>query len=601
LILNTLVDVLNSVVDHNLDAAMSYRRSGVWHNISAKELYTQVTNTARFLQKCGIAKGDRVAIVSENRPEWGVVDFAVELLGAVDVPIYPTLIAEQVRFILNDSGVKVAFVSTAEQLRKIKSVLADTPVEKIVVMDEVAPESPHENVLSMSSIVSGPVTEFARDAELDALGKSIDSKDLATIIYTSGTTGTPKGVMLSHGNITSNIAASTSVFRWSSQQGYISFLPLSHITARHVDYVMLATGIGVSYCSTFDELPLMLKEVRPRNFVSVPRVYEKVRKEAERQAASGIKKMVFDWALRVGRLHRDDTLAGRVPTSLSWRLADALVFSKVREGLGGRAECCISGGAPLGRELAEWFADVGIRIFEGYGLTETSPVIAINTAVDLRLGSVGKPLPNVECKIASDGELLVRGPSVTRGYWNMPEETRNAFEDGWFKTGDIGMIDPDGFLSITDRKKDLLKTSGGKMIAPQPIENALKTNVLVAQATVIGDKRKYAAVIIAPHFALLEDWARANLISFSSREELVHNAKVRALYEGIVADLNTKLAQFERLKRLILVPDEFTIESGEITPSLKLKRRVVEKKYSRLIESLYSETPETIAEPVRAH
>ncbi|MCU1307836.1 MAG: AMP-dependent synthetase and ligase, partial [Acidobacteriaceae bacterium] len=261
----------------------------------------------------------------------------------------------------------------------------------------------------------------------------------------------------------------------------------------------------------------------------------------------------------------------------------------------------ISGGAPLGRELAEWFADVGIRIFEGYGLTETSPVIAINTAANLRLGSVGKPLPNVECKIAPDGELLVRGPSVTFGYWNMPEETRNAFEDGWFKTGDIGMIDTDGYLSITDRKKDLLKTSGGKMIAPQPIENALKTNVLVAQATVIGDKRKYAAVIIAPHFALLEDWAHANLISFSSREELVHNAKVRALYEGIVADLNTKLAQFERLKRLILVPDEFTIESGEITPSLKLKRRVVEKKYSRLIESLYSETPETSAEPVRAH
>ncbi|MCU1308904.1 MAG: hypothetical protein JWO20_29 [Candidatus Angelobacter sp.] len=601
MILNTLVDVLDSVLDHNLDAAMSYRKNGVWHNLSAKELYRQVINTARFLQKCGIAKGDRVAIVSENRPEWGIVDFAVELLGAVDVPIYPTLIAEQVRFILQDSGVKIAFVSTAEQLRKLKSVIDLTQVQKIVVMDEVAPESPHNNVLSMSSIVSGPVTQFTRDAELDALGKSMDTNDLATIIYTSGTTGTPKGVMLTHGNITSNIAASTSIFQWSSQQGYISFLPLSHITARHVDYVMLATGIGVSYCSSFDELPVMLKEVRPHNFVSVPRVYEKVRKEAERQAASGIKKMVFDWALRVGRAHRDETLAGRVPTSISWRLADALVFSKVRAGLGGRAECCISGGAPLGRELAEWFADVGIRIFEGYGLTETSPVIAINTAANLRLGSVGKPLPNVECKIAPDGELLVRGPSVTFGYWNMPEETRNAFEEGWFKTGDIGMIDTDGFLCITDRKKDLLKTSGGKMIAPQPIENALKTNVLVAQATVIGDKRKYAAVIIAPHFALLEDWAHANLISFSSREELVHNAKVRALYEGIVADLNTKLAQFERLKRLILVPDEFTIESGEITPSLKLKRRVVEKKYSRLIESLYSETPETIAEPVRAH
>jgi long-chain acyl-CoA synthetase len=600
-ILQTLVDVLNSVVDHDLDAAMSYRKEGVWHNISAKEVYTRVCNTARYLQRCGILKGDRVAILSENRPEWAIADFAVQMLGAVDVPIYPTLTAEQIQFILHDSGAKVAFVSTAEQLRKVILIQSHTFVEKVVVMDDVVLEPGNTATVRMSSVVAGPAKEFIRDAELDAIGKSVAPDDLATIIYTSGTTGTPKGVMLSHGNITSNIAASTSTFRWSDKQGYISFLPLSHITARHVDYVMLATGIGISYCSSFDEMPLMLKEVRPHNFVSVPRVYEKVRKEAERQAASGIKKLVFAWALRVGRSHRDDTLAGRVPTSLSWRLADAVVFSKIRAGLGGRAECCISGGAPLGRDLAEWFADVGIRIFEGYGLTETSPVISINTAAHLRLGSVGWPLPNVKCKIAADGELLVRGPSVTRGYWKMPEETRNSFEDGWFKTGDIGMIDADGFLTITDRKKDLLKTSGGKLIAPQPIENALKANVLVAQATVIGDKRKYAAVIIAPHFPLLEDWAHANLIKFSSREELVHHPKVRALYEGIVSDLNTKLAQFERLKRLILVPDEFSIESGEITPSLKLKRRVVEKKYSRLIDSLYSETPDVSSEPARAH
>jgi long-chain acyl-CoA synthetase len=311
--------------------------------------------------------------------------------------------------------------------------------------------------------------------------------------------------------------------------------------------------------------------------------------------------MVFEWALRVGRAHRQETLAGKIPGAVSWKIADALLYSKIRAGLGGRAECCISGGAPLGRELAEWFADVGIRIFEGYGLTETSPVISINTAEHLRLGTVGRPLPGFECKIAADGELLVKGPSVTRGYWKMPEETKNSFEDGWFKTGDIGEIDSDGFLSITDRKKDLLKTSGGKLIAPQPIENALKTNVLVAQAAVIGDKRKYPAVIIAPHFPLLEDWARANLLKFSSREELIHHEKVRAMYEGIVAHLNNKLAQFERLKRVILVPDEFTIESGEITPSLKLKRRVVEKKYARLIESLYSETAEIHPEAARAH
>jgi long-chain acyl-CoA synthetase len=588
-ILQTLVDVLNSVVDHNLDAAMAYRKDGVWHNICAKEVYVRVSNTARCLQGWGILKGDRVAILSENRPEWAIADFAAQLLGAVDVPIYPTLTAEQVQFILQDSGVKVAFVSTAVQLAKIKSVQSQTQVEKIIVMDEVAPGSEESGVVRMSSICSGPLAEFVRDAELDALGKTMAPDDLATIIYTSGTTGTPKGVMLSHKNILSNINASTGIFQWSNKQGYISFLPLSHITARHVDYVMLATGIGVSYCSSFDDLPGMLQQVRPSNFVSVPRVYEKVRKEAERRAATGVKKMIFEWALGVGRAHREDTLAGRVPNSISWKIADALVFSKVRAGIGGRAECCISGGAPLGRELAEWFADVGIRIFEGYGLTETSPVISINTAAHLRLGSVGRPLPNVECKIATDGELMVRAPSVTRGYWKLPEETKNAFEDGWFKTGDIGMIDGDGFLFITDRKKDLLKTSGGKMIAPQPIENALKANVLVAQATVIGDKRKYAAVIIAPNFLLLEDWAQVNHVNFANREELVHNDRVRALYEGIVADLNTRLAQFERMKRVILVPDEFSIETGEITPSLKLKRRVVEKKYAKLIEALYAE------------
>lgn len=587
--LATLVDVFNSVVDLNLDAAMSYRKDGVWQKISGKEVYRRVTNTARCLRQWGIAKSDRIAIVSENRPEWAIADFAAQLLGAVDVPIYPTLTAEQVQFILQDSGVKVAFVSTAVQLAKIKSVQSQTQVEKIIVMDEVATGSEESGVVRMSSICSGPLAEFVRDAELDAIGKSMAPDDLATIIYTSGTTGTPKGVMLSHKNILSNINASTGIFQWSNKQGYISFLPLSHITARHVDYVMLAAGIGVSYCSSFDDLPGMLQQVRPSNFVSVPRVYEKVRKEAERRAATGVKKMIFEWALGVGRAHREDTLAGRVPNSISWKIADALVFSKVRAGIGGHAECCISGGAPLGRELAEWFADVGIRIFEGYGLTETSPVISINTAAHLRLGSVGRPLPNVECKIATDGELMVRAPSVTRGYWKLPEETKNAFEDGWFKTGDIGMIDGDGFLFITDRKKDLLKTSGGKMIAPQPIENALKTNVLVAQATVIGDKRKYAAVIIAPNFLLLEDWAQVNHINFADREELVHNDRVRALYEGIVADLNTRLAQFERMKRVILVPDEFSIETGEITPSLKLKRRVVEKKYAKLIEALYAE------------
>jgi long-chain acyl-CoA synthetase len=592
--LATLVDVLFDVTEKNLPNAMSHRAVGVWHQISGRQVYQQVTDIAQFLRAQGIQKGDRVAIIAENRPEWAITDFACQMLGIADVPIYPTLTAEQTQFILRDSGTRVAFVSSNEQLKKVLDVREQTDVKAVVIMDE--PREQMAGVTTMSSIYK-PSQPFARNAELDAIGRSVKADDLATIIYTSGTTGTPKGVMLTQENICSNINASTNTFKWSSGQGYISFLPLSHITARHVDYVMLASGIGVSYCSSFDDLPKILKEVRPRNFISVPRVYEKGRKEAERRAATGFKKKILAWALRVGRENRAEVLRGEIPSSPSWKLANALVFSKVKAGLGGRIECCISGGAPLGLDTAEWFADVGIRIFEGYGLTETSPVIAINTQDKLRLGTVGPPLPNVECKIAEDGELLVRGPSVSKGYWNLPEETDAAFEDGWFKTGDIGNIDADGFLSITDRKKDLLKTSGGKMIAPQPIENSLKNNPLIAQAAMVGDKRKFASVIIAPNFALLEDWARDEGINFSSRTELVANQKVQALFEAIVEGVNQRLAHFETLKKIILVPDEFSIATGEITPSLKLKRRVVEAKYRAQIEAIYVEAGTA---PVRA-
>ena len=581
--LTTLVDIFQAVVKHDLPNAMAHRVDGKWQNISAKEVERRTLNCAHQLKEWGFAKGDRAAIISENRPEWAIADFAVEWLGGVDVPIYPTLTADQVQYILRDSGSRIAFVSTLEQLRKVLSVAEHTYLEKIIVMETLDDDLLRDGVFSMSEIAGHPAKERV-------LQSPISPDDLATIIYTSGTTGTPKGVMLTHGNITSNIVASTNTFEWSNKQGFISFLPLSHITARHLDYVMLATGIGISYCSSFEELPKMLVEVRPANFVAVPRVYEKTRKEAERRASTGIKKMIFEWAREVGKAYRAQIMAGTVPSSFRWRLADALVFSKVRAGLGGRIECCISGGAPLGLETAEWFADIGIRIFEGYGLTETSPVIAINTAKAIKLGTVGKPLPNVECKIAEDGELMVRGPSVTRGYWNLPQETTNSFDNGWFKTGDIGSIDPEGFLSITDRKKDLLKTSGGKLIAPQPIENALKNDALVAQATVIGDKRKFIAVIIAPNFQLLEEWARANSIMSNSRTELIANQKVQQLYDNIVSSVNKKLAHFETLKKTVLVPDEFTIASGEITPSLKLKRRVVEKKYASLIDAVYADT-----------
>jgi len=311
------------------------------------------------------------------------------------------------------------------------------------------------------------------------------------------------------------------------------------------------------------------------------------------QASGFPKSSIYRWALSIGRANKPAILAGQTPGSCSWKLANRLVFSKIREGLGGRVETFISGGAPLGRELAEWFATVGIRIHEGYGLTETSPVIAVNTPVNHRIGTVGKILPNLEVRIADDGEILVRGPSVFKGYWNRPEETQSAFQDGWFKTGDIGHIDADGYLSVTDRKKELIKTSGGKFIAPQPIENSLKLNPLVGTAVVVGDKRKFACVLISPNFVLLEDWARTNDVSFSSRADLVANAKVQSLYEELVESANEKLARFEKLKRVVLVPDEFSPDNGALTPTMKLRRRVVEDRYRRQIDDLYAQAEMT--------
>jgi long-chain acyl-CoA synthetase len=339
-----------------------------------------------------------------------------------------------------------------------------------------------------------------------------------------------------------------------------------------------------------------LLEVKPSLFVAVPRVYEKIYAQAERQAQGFPNRTIYEWALSVGRQFKPEILAGKIPPSSGWRLAYKLVFSKIRAGLGGKVQTFISGGAPLGRELAEWYATVGIRIHEGYGLTETSPVIAVNTPVNHRIGTVGKILPNIEVRIAEDGEILVRGPSVFKGYWNRPEETKAALEDGWFKTGDMGNIDADGYLSVTDRKKDLIKTSGGKFIAPQPIENALKLNPYVGVAAILGDRRKFPAVMISPNFGHLEEWARTHDIPFSSRAELIANPKVEALYQGVVEEQNQNLARFEKLKRVILVSDEFTADNGALTPTLKLRRRVIEERYRKQIDELYAQA-ETASVP----
>lgn len=582
----TLNDIFLGMVDRRQEQLMLAREATSWLPISSQEFYRNVAGVARALKNWGVSKGERVAILSENRAEWATVDFACFLLGAVVVPIYTTLTEQQTGSILRDSGAKIIFVSTEDQLKKVLTIKDGTALEKISIMDALAGS---EAIALKPLMHKGP---SGRDPELERIARAVAPEDLASIIYTSGTTGTSKGVQLTHGNLTSNVTHSLRGFAVGPGDVSVSFLPLSHVTARHVDLALLHSGVTLAYCPFFDDLAHTLREVHPTIFVGVPRVYEKIYMQAEKSAQGGVKRSIYRWAHAVGERHRHRILAGETPRALEWKSANWLVYSKVRAHLGGRVKVFISGGAPLGKELAQWYANIGIRIHEGYGLTETSPVIAVNNPRGHKLGTVGRPLDNVEVRIAEDSEILVRGPSIFHAYWNRPEETREAFVDGWFKTGDIGVVDEDGFLTVTDRKKDLLKTSGGKFIAPQPVENSLKLHALIGAAVVVGDRRKFASVLIAPQFPLLEEWAQAHDIAFSTRAALVSHPKVKALYEEIVAEVNQGLARYETLKKVLLIPDEFSASDGTLTPTLKLRRKVIEDRYRLEIDLLYEEASE---------
>ena len=586
--LKTLNDVFFEMVAGGRDrAVLRQDAEGKWQPISANQIYQRVRALAGAFAAWGIRKGDRVAILAENRWEWAVADFAVLALGAVDVPIYPTLTADQTAALLADSGSRVAVVSTKAQYDKVVQFRGQTAVEYVVVMDdEATPDG-----VQLSTLLGDADKESGRDAAFDRMAYGVAPEDLATIIYTSGTTGEPKGVMLTHGNVAANINESLAGFEIGKEDACVSFLPLSHITARHLDYAMYTRQATVAYCSSFDRLPAALKEVKPTVIVGVPRVYEKVRQEVERRASeSGVKRRILKWAVARGAKQKELVARGEQPGGRGWKVANKLVFNKIKEGFGGRARYYIAGGAPLGVDTAHWFASVGIRILEGYGLTETSPVLAINTPAANRMGSVGKPLPQVACRFAEDGELLVKGPNVFSGYWKRAEHEAESFDaDGWFRTGDIGRVDADGFLFITDRKKELLKTSGGKLIAPQPIENKLKASVYVAQAAMVGDKHQFASALLCPNFAALEGWAKERGIETTQKSEFIQNKRVIALYQEIVDKVNGTLANFETIKKFALVPDEWSLETGELTPSLKLKRRVIQEKYAALVDGFYAE------------
>lgn len=641
--LKTLNDVLALAAGRGEQMVMLWQdKSGAWLPITSNELKRRVQSLAAAFKAWGIQKGDRIAILAENRWEWAVTDFAALALGAVDVPLYPTLTADQAAYALKDSGARVAVVSTRAQYEKVKSILGQTSVERILVMDAVP-----EKLEKASFFAECMESTGVDDAAFGAMLREANPDDLATIIYTSGTTGESKGVMLTHANIASNLNYSTTPFNFGADDKCISFLPLSHITARHLDYALLFRGSVLAYVPEIGRLIKAMLEVKPTVFVAVPRVYEKVRQSVQQKsaAAGGVKLKIFNWALRVGRKHREETLKGIDPNNRpnsylwlggalfacacaafieprympdvnrarldifslvcligflfvvvrerEWPLANKLVFSKIRGAFGGEVKHFISGGAPLGMDNAGWFADAGIRIHEGYGLTETSPVIALNYPHAHRIGTVGKPLVNVECRLAEDGELEVKGPSIFKGYWQKPEQTAESFTaDGWFKTGDIGALDQEGYLSITDRKKELIKTSNGKFIAPQPIEGKLKGDLLVGQVALFGDKQKYVSALISPNFAALADWAKRQGIDSDAatpegRAKLVAEAKVKLAYKEIIDRVNGSLAPYELIKRHAIVPDEWSLETGELTPSLKLKRRIIQQNYAAEIAGFY--------------
>jgi long-chain acyl-CoA synthetase len=573
--------------------AMRRKTDGTWSELSYTELHERVKAVSHALAALGVRAGDRVAILSENRPEWAITDYATLALGAADVPIYPTLPARQAAYILRDSGAVVAFVSGQSQLDKLREVRDECPaLRHVVTFDAVAAAG---DALAFDALLAEG--RGAATGPWEAAARRVAADDLATLIYTSGTTGDPKGVMLSHGNITSNVVLSLMRIELTDADECLSFLPLSHIFERMAGhYLMLQCGVLINYAGGIDSVSADMLERRPSVMLSVPRLYEKIHARAQESAASGstLKRRLFRWAVATGARWADATTAGRVPAGLqlSHRIADRLVFSKLRERTGGRLRFFVSGGAPLNPEIARFFYAAGLPILEGYGLTETSPVIAVNTFEDFRIGTVGKPIPQAEVRIAPDGEILTRGPNVMRGYYNKPEATREALSpDGWFHTGDIGELSPDGFLRITDRKKDLIVTAGGKNIAPQPIENMVKTSRYVTNAVMIGDRRSFPIMLLVPNVPVLHDWARHHGLGVADDAALLAHPATMDKLEREVKRTLRDLARFEVPKRFVLVPQDFSIEAGELTPTLKVRRRVVEEKYLEQIEAVYAGFP----------
>ena len=596
----TLNELFNSAVDNHRESEfMRFKTGGEWRSLKFGEVARRVRELALGLHALGIRAGDRIAIWSENRPEWNLADLAALAIGAVDVPIYATQTRSQVEYILADSAARAILVSSAfaESALAIKSQLPD--LEFVITLDKISGD-----VVDVESLIDQGRSLFGEQPGLyEGLWRAANPEDLATILYTSGSTGDPKGVMLTHKNLTSNVLNSA---RWLGLGGRhelaLTYLPFTHIFERAVWYFYAHIGATVAYAESIETVAKNLLEVRPTAMTSVPRMFEKIyAKIIERGLSAGFpKRQIFLWSLDVGRRwaeKKDRRESIGFLLNLQHKIADALVFKKWREAVGGNVRLFISGGAPLAPEIAYLFFAAGLPILQGYGLTETSPSVSCNTETRNRIGTVGPVIDGVSVLIAEDGEILVKGDNVMKGYYNRPADNDEAFtSDGWFRTGDIGHIDPDGFLVITDRKKDLIKTSGGKYIAPQQLESLIKSSRFVSQVVVVGNARKFASALIVPNLELLRGYAQLKGIQYKHDSDLLTNPRIVDLLKRQVEKYTVDLAKYEKVKKLALLEREFTTESGELTPTLKPRRSVIEKKYASVIDRLYEEeAPSVVA------
>ena len=569
--------------------AFLFKRGEVWTRMRWDEVWRKAKALASALIESGFEKGDKACIWSYTRPEWIICDLAIQLAGGISVPIYQTLPIDQAGYIINDSEATFVFAEDEDKVQKLKDAREQIPrVKKVISFPKIDED---DFVVSLERFEGEGEEKISKnEGRIDDVIKNTDLDDIATLVYTSGTTGVPKGVIQTHLNHLSMVEMLASIGDLKEDDNLFLFLPLAHSFARAIEMIHPRIGFLLSFAESIEKVVDNLAEVKPTVFPSVPRIFEKVHSAVLGQA-KGIKKKIIDWALNVGReagKYRYEKKTLPPLLALKYKIAHALVFSKLHKKLGGRIRFFVSGGAPLSKEIAEFFWAAGLLILEGYGLTETTPALTINTTREFKFGTVGKPLKWVEIKIAEDGEIVARGPNIAKGYWKKPKETEEVFKpDGWFHTGDIGEFDEDGFLRITDRKKDLIKTAGGKYVAPQPIENMIKaSSPLISQVVVIGDAKPYCVALVTLDREATEKWAREQGIDLPW-EELVKHELVQKHVQEVIDKVNSRLARFETIKKFAILPEDFSIEAGDLTPTLKVRRKIVMQKYKDIIDSLY--------------